>query len=281
MTNLTIPQRKALKSAADTGSAWNAWGNVYRASTNRMMQALCARGFLTHDGRPTDKTSYALGRNFSSNSLSDIKAKLEEAPAPVLRDYQKRTIATVKEDRLYECEIPGTPGRVTLAQCKEAVNAPLEVEWNYPGSPCRDDRQIIGRDCVITVSGEAFDRVTDIVECGQPNLALKALMERPSRWATSSIALDAPAKLPSYMFARHRVRTYNKGNLGLDTWKVIASKHRFYVHSYEAALRQDGRVCRIEGELREYEGKRRTPQRDRKVAKLRKILRTLKRGLYE
>lgn len=96
-----------------------------------------------------------------------------------------------------------------------------------------------------------------------------------------AVLLDTPAALPRYMKSFHRVRRYNRLNLSLDAWKVIATHHRHYVYTYEAALAQDARVCAIEQELWQYEGLKRTPVRDRRVKKLVKILKRLKRGLYE
>ena len=60
MSKFTAAQRKALKSAVETGNAWNAWGNVWRASTDRMMMALYTQGLLDYQGRPTATTAGAL-----------------------------------------------------------------------------------------------------------------------------------------------------------------------------------------------------------------------------
>jgi len=60
MAKFTAQQRKALKSAVDTGNAWNAWGNVWRASTDRMMMTLFSAGLLDFQGRPTEKTASAI-----------------------------------------------------------------------------------------------------------------------------------------------------------------------------------------------------------------------------
>lgn len=60
MTKFTTQQRKALKSAVETGNAWNAWGNVWRASTDKMMMGLFSQGLLDFQGRPTDKTASAI-----------------------------------------------------------------------------------------------------------------------------------------------------------------------------------------------------------------------------
>lgn len=261
MTHLTIPQRKPLESAAKTGNAWNAWGNVYRTSTNRMMQALCARGLLTHDGRPTDKTDSALG-------------------------------------------VPTVCGAMKAgAQVITAMD---------PAQPGED------RSNVIIVCSEAFDRITEVIEGGdKPNPALKKLMERPTRFSPppgaytgrlgdiqvagralrcgfdvdgkpgvsqgfkASIELPVPAPLPAYMFARHRVRTYSAVTLGIDNLKVMRTEAVNSIEMAHGFDRQDAYVCRIEQELARYDGRRRAPGLDRKVAKLRKILRTLKRGLYE
>ena len=57
MSKFTAAQRKALKSAVETGNAWNAWGMVWRASTDRMMMGLYSMGLLDFQGRPTDKTA--------------------------------------------------------------------------------------------------------------------------------------------------------------------------------------------------------------------------------
>lgn len=134
---------------------------------------------------------------------------------------------------------------------------------------------------VITLCEQDFGRVTRIIEEDTVSPALKALMSRTPSWGSSAITLDAPAALPRYMKSFHRVRRYNRLNLSLDAWKVIATHHRHYVYTYEAALAQDARVCAIEQELWQYEGLKRTPVRDRRVKKLVKILKRLKRGLYE
>ncbi|WP_288936992.1 hypothetical protein [uncultured Sphingomonas sp.] len=78
----------------------------------------------------------------------------------------------------------------------------------------------------------------------------------------------------------HRPKTYKPHALGIDTFKVLRTDTIRTYEEGEAVDRQDARVCRIEQELVQYAGKRRTPHRDRKVAKLRKILRILKRGIY-
>lgn len=160
MANLTIPQRKALESAAKTGNAWNAWGNVYRTSTNRMMQALCARGLLTHDGRPTDKTADALGLPVAYGvtqvgaqvitaalpepvehpTLADCAAKfdsetpafsgrgltldeMDEAEARFYKEQEEwtRGASKDKDEPLYECEIPGAPGCITYGKDAQIV----------------------------------------------------------------------------------------------------------------------------------------------------------------
>lgn len=53
MTAHTAPQRKALKAAKETGNAWNAFGNIYRVSTDRMMKELFRQGWLDLQGKPT------------------------------------------------------------------------------------------------------------------------------------------------------------------------------------------------------------------------------------
>lgn len=189
-------------------------------------------------------------KGFADNTLADIKEKLEELPATAVRSYQGSTIAALKD-----IQIVGRAVRVLV---------PVDPD-----------------DAVITLSNEAFDRVTEIIECDQPTPALKALMSRTPSWGSSAITLDAPVALPRYMKSFHRVRRYNRLNLSLDAWKVIATHHRHYVYTYEAALAQDARVCAIEQELWQYEGLKRTPVRDRRVKKLVKILKRLKRGLYE
>lgn len=60
MGKFTAQQRKALKSAVDTGNAWNAWGNVWRVSTDKMMMSLFSQGLLDYYGKATDKTAAAL-----------------------------------------------------------------------------------------------------------------------------------------------------------------------------------------------------------------------------
>lgn len=79
----------------------------------------------------------------------------------------------------------------------------------------------------------------------------------------------------------HRPKTYRPYALGIDTFKVLRIASVGSVEQANALMAQDARVCAIEQELVQYAGKRRTPHRDRKVAKLRRILRTLKRGIYE
>lgn len=54
MTNFTAPQKKALKAAKETGNAWNAFGNIYRVSTDRMMKELFRQGLLDLQGKPTE-----------------------------------------------------------------------------------------------------------------------------------------------------------------------------------------------------------------------------------
>lgn len=78
----------------------------------------------------------------------------------------------------------------------------------------------------------------------------------------------------------HRPKTYKPHSLGIDTFKVTYSARCNSLEDLRRLDAQDASVCRIEQELVRYAGKRRTPHRDRKVAKLRKILRILKRGIY-
>ena len=79
----------------------------------------------------------------------------------------------------------------------------------------------------------------------------------------------------------HRPRTYNALTLGIDCFKVIRTAHFVSMLQCDRASTQDDYVCRIERELAQYAGRRKTPTLSRKVDRLRKILRTLKRGLYE
>lgn len=78
----------------------------------------------------------------------------------------------------------------------------------------------------------------------------------------------------------HRPKTYKPHSLGIDTFKVTYSARCNSLEDLRRLDAQDARVCRIEQELVQYAGKRCTPHRNRKVAKLRKILRILKRGIY-
>lgn len=89
-----------------------------------------------------------------------------------------------------------------------------------------------------------------------------------------------PLDNPGHRAKPHRPKTYKPHALGIDTFKVTYSARCNSLEDLRRLDAQDASVCRIEQELVQYAGKRRTPHRDRKVAKLRKILRILKRGLY-
>lgn len=197
--------------------------------------------------------------------------------------------AKVEEEPLYECEIPGAPGRVTYGKDVQVVGrATRELPPGYfEGRLVSleiDGRVVSGMDPAhmgsdlsrIFVSGEAFDRITQVIERKEPNAALAALMARPSRFTGRTTGWKVKPLLRG-----HRVRRYNTINLGIEKHKVMLAER---VNSIDMAYgfdRQDARVCAIEQELVRYDGKRRTAHRDRKVARLRKILRTLKRGIYE
>lgn len=173
-------------------------------------------------------------------TLAEIKAKLDDEP-------------------MYECEIPGTPGRVT----RGGVDITPGVH-TVKLTGAQDD----GRGG-ISLGFEVIDSrpyQSQAIE-GRVNGILARTV-----W----MQLDNPG----YRIRPHRPATYNSITLGIDSFKAVRMRGVSRQEQYVQLLAQDARVCRIEQELVQYAGKRRTPHRDRKVAKLRKILRILKRGLY-
>lgn len=208
-------------------------------------------------------------RGFADTPLADIVAKFEDAP-------------------LYECDIPGAPGRITYGKDAQIVGrATRELPPGYfEGRLVSleiDGRVVSGMDPAhvggdvsrIFVSGEAFDRITQVIERKEPNAALSALMARPSRFTGRTTGWRV-----SPLWAGHLVRKYSAYTLGIDSFKVMRTEAVNSMDMANGFDRQDAYLCRIEQELMRYEGRRRASPLDRKVAKLRKILRILKRGLY-
>lgn len=270
MSKFTAPQLKALKSAVDTGNAWNAWGNVYRASTNRMMQTLCAQGLLTHDGRPTDKTADALGVRIAYGSVKVGAA-----------------VISAQAETLYETTIPGAPGRVTLGHPLERALEAVAADLCVPVAMVTGSEQIVipgdippGR-YLMQVQRDGSDGHT-IKLSPQAFASFECALERPATPRPALLALLA--RRPAWHVSRrpgHRVRRYNTVCLGIDNHKVVDTFRRNALEDLRRLDAQDAYVCAIEVELLQYDRRRRNKRLDRKVAKLRKILRTLKRGIYE
>lgn len=172
MANLTIPQRKALKSAVETGNAWNAWGMVWRASTDRMMKALCARGLLTHDGRPTDKTADALGVPVAYG-VTQVGAQVITAalPEPVEHPSLADCADKFEGESMYECEIPGAPG-LSLDELAEAEAHfyKEQEEWGPTATRELPPGYFEGRLVSIEIDGESLSCGFDVV--GNPGVSL-------------------------------------------------------------------------------------------------------------
>lgn len=244
MSKFTAPQLKALKSAVETGNAWNAWGNVYRTATNRMMQSLCAQGLLTHDGRPTDKTADSIGHvlvKCGIKAAPGISAGIESSH-PTLDDFA----AKFKDVPMYECEIPGTPGRITCGK---------------PGT-------YVGKvESVLEVEGGVKTTMSIIGADGKPTGESVGFVVRH--------LVTTPVKRKA-----HKVKRYNRMSLGVYKLKVVDTLNCKSKADWHRLQDQDAKVCAIEVELSQYEGKKRTTVRDKRVKRLVKILRRLKRGVY-
>lgn len=154
MNVFTAPQRKALESAAKTGNAWNAWGNVYRTSTNRMMQALCARGLLTHDGRPTDKTANALGVPVARGTMSVGDAVVSSALGGSTVDrssYTQDTQVVGRVMRTYQAEAVEDARREHESGESFLANSArqLGIDPGAPGGEFSSKIMYLGRDVKI------------------------------------------------------------------------------------------------------------------------------------
>lgn len=227
-------------------------------------------------------------RGFVDVSLDDLKAKLKDEP-------------------LHECEIPGTPGRVTHGKPLEfAVTDGSEgappLEWYVIGSIS------LTRDALDEAESRFYEeqadwgpqsgasnditpgvhtvRLTGAQDDGRGGISVgfEVIGSRPGINEMPKGVYSIPAVQIIGRCKRirpHRPATYNSITLGIDSFKVVRMGGVSRLEQFKQVMAQADRVCRIEQELVQYEGKRRTPNRDRKVAKLRKIMRILKRGLYE
>lgn len=239
-------------------------------------------------------------------TLAEIKAKFEDVP-------------------MYECEIPGAPGRITLGEkaferavdvaessdkpsdsLKALMRAPDRIVYGEPAvgvsmgfTICGNDRdpatlefEPIGSRVTLAACKPAVSEPlphgtdTDGLPPGTYIATLEAVGTAPSGDIIASAIVHGFGSRYIQIVGRsrrikpHRPKTYKPHALGIDTFKVTYSARCNSLEDLRRLDAQDARVCRIEQELVQYAGKRRTPHRDRKVAKLRKILRILKRGIY-
>lgn len=167
-----------------------------------------------------------------------------------------------------EFELIGS--RVTPAACKAAVSEPLPHGTDTDGLPPGTYMATLA-DCAPTPGGVSVGYMVHPVPTPPPFKV--CVPSGPVMIWHDLIMRPAPKK-------GHKVRTYKPHALGIDTFKVTYSARCNSLEDLRRLDAQDASVCRIEQELVQYAGKRRTPHRDRKVAKLRKILRILKRGIY-
>lgn len=200
--------------------------------------------------------------------------------------------AKFKDEPLYECEIPAAPGRITLGE--KAFERAVEVaeSSDKPSDSLKALMHAPGRvtlaACKAAVS-EPIPHGTNIRDLppGVYIATLESVGVAPGdavtvggvKWGFASRCIQIVGRCQR--IRPHRPKTYKPHSLGIDTFKVVRMDGVRGIEQFEQLLAQDVRVCRIEQELVQYAGKRRTPHRDRKVAKLRKILRILKRGVYE
>lgn len=188
-------------------------------------------------------------RGFADTSLADIVAKFEDEP-------------------LYECEIPGAPGRVTYGQSTVGVSRGVAVELE-------------------AISEPATGRATRELPPGTHIATLEAVGLSPSGDIIASAVVHGFGSRCIQIVGRthrirtHRPRTYKPHTLGIDMFKVIRTTHFSTMLQCDRASDQDAYVCRIEVELMQYAGKKKTTERNKRVNRLVKILRRLKRGTYE
>jgi hypothetical protein len=125
----------------------------------------------------------------------------------------KLTLAEIKaklsDDELYACEIPGTPGRVTLAHCKLAEMRPLgKASEAFDSAPSPSlDSQVIGRVFRMPpLEAGAYNcRIASVDANGVGTLEILGKDDAPvGRTVYSSVATDggAPRYNPKAMATR-------------------------------------------------------------------------------
>lgn len=237
------------------------------------------------------------------DGTASVQPTLAKAKAWVEAEYQdRRTVADCvkrfEDEPMYECVIPGAQGRVTRggadvtpaepvpflhessAACKAFSGKEATIE--FAAAPRGVDPKDIPASewrkmGVVSLGGVEHD-------VSAPNLDIlgfdHAAFVRGFTGRCLSVGLHIQL-LGRGLRRGHKVRRYNAWSLGIDQHKVIRIASVNSIEAADGMMRQDERVCLIEQELLQYDGKRRTPNRDKKVKKLRRILRTLKRGIYE